>query len=204
MANEPCKITVRDDLENGIQKYAELCAVITEKQSTIQDVIDCGRELASKAQSKEMYYQDGVSTLETKWAKISKLVEDRHQKLDSWQTRFSSYEEVHGAALRAKEDVDARIRNCEETQLEDIDLSGLTDEIEDVSVQTAKLNELSEPVIEEYRALSKTTDADEYIEGIGAKIDELKSDIKSFERRVQLMTSNTGIWYVLFLKQVLP
>ena len=54
MANEPCKITVRDDLENGIQKYAELCAVITEKQSTIQDVIDCGRELASKAQSKAM------------------------------------------------------------------------------------------------------------------------------------------------------
>ena len=54
MANEPCKITVRDDLENGIQKYAELCAVITEKQSTIQDVIDCGRELASKAQSKAL------------------------------------------------------------------------------------------------------------------------------------------------------
>lgn len=147
---------------------------------------------------KELYYQDGVTTLEAKWDNISQLVEDRHRKLDSWSARFAGYEEAHGAALRAKEDVDARIKKCEETQLEDVDLTGIADEIEDVSVQTKKLNELSEPVIEEYRALSKTTDTDEYIDGIESKIDELNADIKSFERRVQLMASNKGTWACTF------
>ena len=141
-----------------------------------------------------MYYQDGVNTLSAKWDNISQLVEDRHRKLDCWWASFAGYEEAHGAALRAKEDVDARIKKCEETQLEDVDLMGISDEIEDVSVQTKKLNELSEPVIEEYRALSKTADTDEYIDGIESKIDELNADIKSFERRVQLMASNKGTW----------
>ena len=80
--------------------------------------------------------------------------------------------------------------------MEDVDLNGISEEIEDVSVQIQKLNELSEPVIEEYRALSKTTDTDEYIEGIGSKIEELQTDIKSFERRVQLMSSNKGMVFL--------
>ena len=89
-----------------------------------------------------------------------------------------------------------RKKKCEETQLEDVDLNGISEEIEDVSIQIQKLSELSEPVIEEYRALSKTTDTDEYIEGIGSKIEELQSDMKSFERRVQLMSSNKGMVFL--------
>ena len=110
LSNEPCKITVRDDLENGIQKYAELCRVISDKQSSIQEVIDCGRDLAAKAQSKEAYYIEGVDQLQSQWTKVTDLVEDRRQKLDSWNTSFAQYEEVRGATIRAKEDLDARIK----------------------------------------------------------------------------------------------
>ena len=199
ISNEPAKITVRDELEVNIQKYSDLLSVITDKKDSINEVITCGRDLASKANSKVGYYKDGVELLETEWSRVTELVEERRVKLETWSQSFGRYEEVRGAAIRAKDDCEATLTKLEAESIEEVNLDDeLSLQIENLSTKIDAISEVSDSVVEEYKALSKTPEQDEYISDVANNIEELRAATKSFEKRVKTIQANKGTWHLIF------
>ena len=152
--------------------------------------------MALKANSKVDYYKDGVELLETEWSRVTDLVQERRFKLEKWSQSFGQYEEVRGEAIRAKDDSEAILTKLESQSIEEVNLDeagpDFQVQIENLSLKIDKINEVSSSVLEEYKALSKTPEQDEYISDVTANIDELRAATKSFEKRIKTIQANKG------------
>ena len=190
LSKEPCKITVRDELEVSINKYTELARVITEKKDAIEDVIEKGKDLAGKANCRVEFYRDGVELLEKEWTRVTALVDDRRTKLDSWSKSFVEYEEIRGATLRSKEDMETRLAQLESDLIEDVSLEDTSADVKDLHAGIDNVKSASDKVIEEYEILSRAGETDEYITNVSETIDELRNTAKSFEKRIAVIQAN--------------